>query len=185
MGLIICSKTGAITHNFCRKIKLLDTIELKETNVDLWLALKTCLSLVLNRLADFNSSLCVLNSMGGRGVVHTFGRQALGIVWDYMETNPFNEVGANWQSGLIAFEKNIKQANVFKKIGNSELSNATEHPLPDNSTDIFATDPPYYDAVPYADLSDFFYVWLKRTLKNEYRKLFANSLTKKKEKLFN
>jgi adenine-specific DNA methylase len=71
-------------------------------------AVQTCLGLTLDRLADFNSSLCILNVVGGRGVVHTFGRQALPIVWDFMETNPFNDVGANWIAGIEAFEDTIK-----------------------------------------------------------------------------
>jgi putative DNA methylase len=66
-----------------------------EKDSNLHHSVQICLSQAVNRLADFCTSLCVLNSAGGRGVVHTFGRQALPIVWDFMETNPFNKVGAN------------------------------------------------------------------------------------------
>ena len=59
-----------------------------DSESDLGLAVRTCFALAVDRLADFNAALCVLNSVGGRGVVHVFGRQALPMVWDFMETNP-------------------------------------------------------------------------------------------------
>jgi putative DNA methylase len=127
-------------------------------------AVHLCLALALDRLADFNSSLCILNSVGGRGVVHTFGRQALPVVWDFMETNPFNEIGANWQTGIDSFSKTIETE--YRKAADATVvqASAANHPLPDESAVCMFTDPPYYDAVPYADLSDFFVAWLKRSL---------------------
>jgi putative DNA methylase len=142
---------------------------------------QTCLALCLDRLADFNSSLCVLNSVGGRGVVHTFGRQALPMVWDFMETNPFNEVGANWSASIEAFESTIKNELYNKNIGRVECLSATSHILPDKIAQVFFTDPPYYDAVPYADLSDFFYVWLRRTLPISMINLLNSKLSPKAE----
>jgi adenine-specific DNA methylase len=65
--------------------------------------------------------------------------------------------------------------------GHVEVASAHSIPLPDDISQIFFTDPPYYDAVPYADLSDFFYVWLKRTVSNHYPKLFNSALTPKGE----
>lgn len=144
--------------------KIISEIEIKSENKEKSEAIKICLSLILDRLADFNSSLCVLNSMGGRGVVHTFGRQALPMVWDFMETNPFNEVGANFQSGIDAFFDTISHESGITVFGNTAEASATKLPLPDDSSNIFFTDPPYYDAVPYADLSEFFHIWLKRSL---------------------
>ncbi len=67
----------------------------------------SCLALALDKLADYNSSLCTLNVTGGRGLLHTFARQALPMVWDFMETNPFNEVGANWCGGIESFFETI------------------------------------------------------------------------------
>jgi adenine-specific DNA methylase len=65
--------------------------------------------------------------------------------------------------------------------GQAELENAIESPFPDESVDLFVTDPPYYDAVPYADLADFFYVWLKRTISEYHPHLFQAELTPKHE----
>ncbi len=177
-GMLFSPRQALALIIFVEKIKGLESVLPENLPAGERVAIKTCLAIVLDRLADFNSSLCVLNSVGGRGVVHTFGRQALGIVWDFMETNPFNEVGANWNAGLEAFEMYIADSCI-RTIGSTSKCSATEHPLPDNSAALFATDPPYYDAIPYADLSDFFFVWLKRTIGGDYPDLFSSSLTQK------
>lgn len=165
---ILAQNVQKIRQNFHKDDQLLEAVQ-------------TCLALILNRLADFNSSLCVLNSMGGRGVVHTFGRQAIPMVWDFMETNPFNEVGANWDAGVDAFYQTILHERDIYLLGHVTEATAASHPLPDDSGHIFFTDPPYYDAVPYADLSDFFYVWLKRTLPENLKKEFQQKLTPKEQ----
>ena len=117
--------------------------------------LQTCLALAVDRLADFNTSLCVLNAIGGRGVVHTFGRQAIPMVWDFMETNPFNKEGANWDAGISALEDTIRREAKAYRPGTTALASACLSPLPDDSAACIVTDPPYYNAIPYADLSDF------------------------------
>ncbi len=144
-------------------------------------AVSTSLALALGRLADFNSSLCVLNAVGGRGVVHTFGRQAIPMVWDYMETNPYNEVGANWMAGVQAAYDTIMHESILPNSGKMYFSDATDHSLPDDIVDVFITDPPYYDAVPYSDLSDFFYVWLKRAVPDSTFSDFKSPLAPKDE----
>ncbi len=146
-------------------------------------AVQTCLALALDRLADFNSSVCVLNSVGGRGVVHTFGRQALPMVWDFMETNPFNEVAANWMAGIEAFESTIRTERLSVTPGRVERCSAATHILPSAAASAFITDPPYYDAVPYAYLSDFFYVWLRRSLANAQSDLLRDTAVPKDEEI--
>lgn len=148
---------------------------------DLANAVQVCLALALDRLADFCSSLCVLNAVGGRGVVHTFGRQALPIVWDFAETNPLNDVGANWQGGVDACVDTIVTESGKHVVGTVAQACATTNPLPSDSVAAFVTDPPYYDAIPYSDLSDYFYVWLKRTMPHDLRHVVTASLTPKDE----
>ena len=178
-GMLFTPRQALSLTTFANRVRCIDQqLELKDS-AELRLAVKTCLALSLDRLADFNSSLCVLNSTGGRGVVHTFGRQALGIVWDFMETNPFNDVAANWDAGISAFERYIERESNSSHCGVSNKSSAVASPLPTDSADLFVTDPPYYDAVPYADLSDFFYVWLKRMIGTDFPELFSESLTAK------
>jgi len=181
-GMLFSPRQLLAITTFVEKINKLDDVFPKSLSSCERITIKTCLAIVLDRLADFNSSLCVLNSVGGRGVVHTFGRQALGIVWDFMETNPFNEVGANWNAGLEAFEMYISN-NSINTTGSVSKCNAAEHPLPNDSAALFTTDPPYYDAVPYADLSDFFFVWLKRTIGQDYPDLFSGTLTPKEDEI--
>ena len=158
-----------------------ELMKLDSTDSGLARATTICLSLALDRLADFNSSLCVLNVTGGRGVVHTFGRQALPIVWDFMETNPLNEVGANWIAGVHAFAETIETEAASDHAGHAVLSSAFSVPMPDGSAHALVTDPPYYDSVPYADLSDFFYVWLRRTLRTFELEGFDKVLTPKED----
>ena len=142
-------------------------------------AVQTCLALALGRLTDFCSSLCTLNATGNRGVFHTFARQALPMVWDFMETAPLNRIGANWIGGIEALEDTIRLQSSITHSGQVQMASAADHPLPDDIASAVVTDPPYYDAVPYSDLSDYFYVWLKRTLPSEHG--FVSELTPKTE----
>jgi putative DNA methylase len=134
---------------------------------------------ILDRLADFNSALCVFNYTGGRGVVHTYGRHALPMVWDFAETNPFNPEGASWISGIEDLPAGLRDAEM-ELSGDVQRGSATSIPWPSASVDAVITDPPYYDNVPYADISDFFYVWLKRTIGHFYQEHFSSALTPKK-----
>ena len=151
----------------------------KDNPNDLAYAIQICLGLCLNRMADFNSSLCTLNVTGGRGVLHTFARQALPIIWDFLETNPFNNVGANWMASVEAFDETIRRESISTNMGTAMRNTATDGLLADDSAQLFFTDPPYYDAVPYADLSDFFYVWLKRTVNEICPDLLQEQITSK------
>ena len=151
----------------------------RESGTDFAQAAQCCLALSFGRLSDFCSSLCVLNATGNRGCKATFARQALPIVWDFMETAPMNRVGANWLGGIETLEATIRTQAILGTIGHVERASATEHPLPDDVASGLITDPPYYDAVPYSDLADYFYVWLKRALPP--RMGFDEPLTPKKE----
>ncbi|MBI3818878.1 MAG: DUF1156 domain-containing protein [Planctomycetes bacterium] len=147
---------------------------------DLMKAVVVVLASIVDRLADFNSSLCVFNYTGGRGVVHTFGRQALPMVWDFAETNPFNPAGASWTSGIDDVPEAFGDAD-FDYVGHVFRGSATTLPWGDSEFDAVITDPPYYDNVPYADISDFFYVWLRRSIGNLFPEHFAADATPKKQ----
>src|SRR5206468_1195285 len=95
---------------------------------------------------------------------HTFGRQALPIVWDFAEVVPTVDAPGSWKSGYDLIAEVIESLPVDAYAGDVQLADARQSPLPSEACDVWFTDPPYYDAVPYADLSDFFYVWLKRIL---------------------
>lgn len=124
--------------------------------------LQLALAILVDRLADGNASLC--RWLASREEVkNVFSRQALPIVWDFAEAYPLSEATRGYAGALELITKVIT-AWPGSERGQVQLADAAEHPLPDQTADVWFTDPPYYDAVPYAALSDFFLVWLKRTL---------------------
>jgi putative DNA methylase len=125
-------------------------------------AVRIALALVVDRCADRLSSLCSW-TLTREGIRSTFGRPALPIVWDFCEAFPFSESSGSYD-GALDWVTEVTEAWPGSPPGHTQLADAGSYPLPDASADVWFTDPPYYDAVPYADLSDFFFVWLKRTL---------------------
>jgi len=143
-------------------------------------AVLTCLALAVDRQADYLTSLVVWANTG-EFIAHTFGRQALPIVWEWPECNPWGNGSGNWE-GAIGWIWRVIEANdisVNPDNCNAETASATTHPLPDDSAHGFFTDPPYYDAIPYADLSDFFIPWLRRTAGDIHDSLFKGTLSPK------
>ncbi len=152
-----------------------DSLELEP---ELAKAVRTCLALVVDRCADYWSSLA---RWVGEFVANTFGRQALGIIWDFAEVYPFSDTSGNFDGALEWVIRVLeREALAGSKPGTVALGSAAAHPLPDDSAALLFTDPPYYDAVPYADLSDFFYVWLRRSLGDVHTDILSASLTEKR-----
>ena len=123
---------------------------------------KNLLACALSRVAMSDMSCTRWNAVAEK-MQHTFGRQALPIVWDFAEVVATAKGPGNWKSGFELIG-NVVEAHQCVGNGQVQICDAASHPLPDESASVWFTDPPYYDAVPYADLSDFFLVWLKRTL---------------------
>ncbi len=145
-------------------------------------AVTTYLGLCVSKLSDFLSSICVLNYTGGRGVGHTFRMQALAMTWDYAETNPFNELAAGWPK-IVDDLLGTLDLLVFTGSGNVRRASADNLPFDDKSFDAIVTDPPYYDAVPYSDLSDYFYVWLRRAIGEVHPEALATEVTPKRSEM--
>jgi adenine-specific DNA methylase len=129
--------------------------------------------------------LCVW-AVAGEFIAHTFGRQALPMIWDYFESSPWSEATGDWNSALDWILRVIEHLSYA--LGSSAFviqSSATSLPYQyqDNYFDAVFTDPPYYDNVPYSYLSDFFYVWLKRTVGDLYPDLFSTPLTPKSKEI--
>lgn len=142
-------------------------------------AVVTYLAISLDRVADKNSVLCRLISQT-EAVGYTFGRQALPMLWDYFESSPV--FGDIWNGSIAEVLSNLQVLSaeiIFADSGSVFRGSATELPFSDNYFDAVFTDPPYYDNVFYSDLSDFFYVWLKRTVGFLYPELFSTYLTPK------
>jgi adenine-specific DNA methylase len=118
---------------------------------------------------------------------HTFGRQALPMVWDFAEVVPIADAPGNWRSGYELIGDVVGKWPVGTFAGQVEIADACHSPLISDTANVWFTDPPYYDSVPYADLSDFFLVWLKRVLpahpllRDPYE--LTNRLSPKKQEL--
>ncbi len=146
-------------------------------------AVMSYLGIILNRSADKGSSLARWNNAGEK-IEATFARQALPMLWDFAEINFFSGVNGDWTSNRDWVLRYIKTnpATATSKVLIRRAS-ATELPFENESLDAVLTDPPYYNSVPYADLSDFFYVWLKRTVGDIFPDLFATPLVPKTDEI--
>lgn len=141
------------------------------------------LSIILGRLADKNATLVVYNAYGEK-IEHVFGRTALPMTWDYAELNVFSGANGDWLHQLD-WVKRFLENNCWASITTSSVfqASATKLPFSNEFFDAILTDPPYYDNVPYSDLSDFFYVWFKKAVGDLFPELFATPLTPKSKEI--
>jgi putative DNA methylase len=142
------------------------------------------LALLISRVSDFETNLCRWHPQW-EFIPNTFARQALPMSWDYAELNLFAPIlTGTFESMLRQITRVISVICKIDGFSTSIIqSSAISLPFPDNYFDAVITDPPYYDNVAYNDLSDFFYVWLKRTISDLYPNLFATPLTPKSEEI--
>jgi putative DNA methylase len=145
-------------------------------------AVSAQLGLVLDRLVDRGSTLCHWHN--GRGTVeNTYTRQALPMVWDFAEANHFSGTGADARR-YVAIAADVVEALARSGLGAKvQRASATELPHDDGSIDAVITDPPYYDNISYAVLSDFFYVWLKRSIGFLFPDHLGGDLTPKRREV--
>jgi putative DNA methylase len=125
-------------------------------------ATTTYLGLIVSRLADYSTMLARWH-VPDETMLNTYARQALPMVWDFAETGPFAGASGDART-YVGFIADIVDALAPVQWGTCQRGSATDVPLAANSVDAVITDPPYYDNISYADLSDFFYVWLKRSI---------------------
>ena len=125
--------------------------------------IRSLLAIALNRIAGGGASTCAWLA-SGEEVKHAIPRQALPMIWDFGESNCLATASRSWDSAINSITNVLESNSLRRAPGLIQSADAADHPLPDQSALIWFTDPPYYDAIPYADLSDFFLVWLKRTL---------------------
>lgn len=145
--------------------------------------ISTFLSLSIDSLADHNSVLCQWRG-GTEDGSHTFGRQALPMNWDYFEVNLLSGSTGSFQSATPKLYKCIDHcSSIENRHGNINQLDSTSLKFNNDFFDTVFTDPPYYDNVPYSYLSDFFYVWLKRSVGHLYPELFSTPLTPKKNEI--
>lgn len=144
-------------------------------------AVSLYLAIWIDRICLYNTTFGVYES-GNEKVNRIFGRQAIPMVFDYPESNPFCGMAGSALNQLEWITKYIESEghNIFNsKFANASSGEKTQ--FKEKSLTVTITDPPYYDAIAYADISDFFYVWLKKTLGSLYPLVFATPQTPKKE----
>jgi putative DNA methylase len=141
-------------------------------------AVATYLGLAVDRMSDYNSGICSWHS--GRDTIrNTFARQAIPMIWDMAEVNPLSESTGNFLGALTWIEKVVADLPASGIAHVRQLDAAEQNAC----GRVFSTDPPYYDNIGYADLSDFFYVWLRRSVGELYPELFSTLLVPKKQEL--
>ena len=137
------------------------------------------LAFILDKMTDYHSSICSWNPPR-EGVRNTFGRQAIPMVWDYAEANPFSNSSGCFDNMLEWVKKCILEFPASQTAEVGQFDAQRDCGLRDI---MVSTDPPYYDNIGYADLSDFFYVWLRQSLRDTYPELFSTMLVPKAEEL--
>lgn len=137
------------------------------------------LAFVIDKMTDYHSSICSWHS-SKELIRNTFGRQAIPMVWDYAEANPFSDSAGCFDNML---EWVFKSSSLFPATANGDVRQFDAQSDCGLRNIMVSTDPPYYDNIGYADLSDFFYVWMRQALKQTYPNLFRTMLVPKAEEL--
>jgi len=142
---------------------------------------QTYLGLLASKMAQRNNTMCAwdLTSAGGR-LGGAFARQAVPMVWDFAEANPIGGASGDIGWALDTLSRVLDENGDTNLPARVVRGTATALPLEGESVDAVITDPPYYDSVTYSNLSDFFYVWLKRSIGDLYPEDFAGNLTPKR-----
>lgn len=138
------------------------------------------LAFAIDKAADYWSTMCTWHNTR-ETIGHTFGRQAIPMSWDYVEANPFSSSSGNWLSWIMWVEKSV--ANLPAYLPGKAVQHDAAEDFRESNGVIIQSDPPYYDNVPYSNISDYFYVWMRRSLKSVYPDLFATIAVPKMEEL--
>ena len=141
-------------------------------------AVATYLALGVSRTADYCNALCTWHTTGDK-VTHLFTRQAIPMTWDYTETNVLSNSSGNFL-GQLKWVVKVIQRLPAEINGEAKQISATSRDYADL---VVSTDPPYYDNIGYADLSDFFYVWLRKSLRTIHHSVVGTMLTPKADEL--
>lgn len=144
-------------------------------------AVATYLAFAVSRAANYSASLCVWSSHPKDQLAkQVFLRQALPMTWDFAETNPYSASGGSFSNNIEWLQRAISflESTSFGEVCNRD---AAKNNFPNNI--VISSDPPYYDNVGYADLSDFFYVWLRRSAATVWPELFRRLSVPKMEEL--
>ena len=173
----------AALATFLRVPQIAQQSVLPTTNQDMWVeSTGAYLALMFDRLVNQNSTVCRWHNKGEK-VEGTFSRFALPIVWDFVETNPLSSTSGGYESALEWVSRVASHISLAANTSPPSTTLCQSALVPARQkADIIVTDPPYYDAIPYSDSMDFFYVWLRRSIMHimpSARNLFGQPLAPK------
>jgi putative DNA methylase len=184
-GSLLNSRHLVVLSSFLENLhEILSTIDSQIGDKEYRNAVATYLGLWISRIAQRMNTVGLWNTQGEK-IEHPFGRQSIPMVSDYPEAVPFAHASGgaigqlDWVLRYILHEGVAQDSDI--KPAKVSCGDSAHLPLEDNSVDVVVTDPPYFDAIAYADLSDFFYVWLKRALQDVFPETFATPQTPKSE----
>lgn len=143
-------------------------------------AVLSYLALAVSKFSDYSSTCATWQAIGDK-IRSTFARQSIAMVWDYAEVNPFSSSTGNFMAHVEWIAKAVARLPAGVNPGEAFQADAATTKLKRRS--IIATDPPYYGNISYAELSDFFYVWLRPLLRKIHPKLFGSVLTPKEDEM--
>ena len=143
-------------------------------------AISIYLALALSKLSDYSNSICIWNSTN-QNTAHMFSMQAIPMSWNFAESSPLH-YGLSFDAICEMISRPLDRLPSLSVVGNSFQSDSASM-APSGWTPIIQTDPPYYDNISYADLSDFFYIWLRRALRTVLPDLFATLAVPKSDEL--
>ncbi|HEX5423243.1 MAG TPA: hypothetical protein VFW94_06820, partial [Candidatus Acidoferrales bacterium] len=172
--------------NLLESLRLMIDEELISLGKDQASALRILLAITLNRVACFQNKFCRW-APKGEHPVPPFGKNGFPMIWDYVEASPFGDSAGSWE-GAVDWIRRVLEHLVLSRCtqGTVVQADSQVQVLPNDSVDVWMTDPPYYDSYPYADLSDFFYPLFRASLSTSdspVASLFGASVTPKEEEL--
>ncbi|WP_270528575.1 DUF1156 domain-containing protein [Mitsuokella jalaludinii] len=142
-------------------------------------AIGVYLAFVVDKMTDYNSSICSWN-VARDNIRNVFGRQAIPMIWNYAESNPFCSSSGSYKNMLAWVEKCVENlpatGSGTVQQTDAQSDNGLRHIM-------VSTDPPYYDNISYAEVSDYFYIWLRQSLRMTYPKLFQTMLVPRGDEL--
>ena len=179
-GSLFTPRQALLLLTMCKHVREIHAAIRVEEDADFAAAVCAYLALLVGRTADRSSTLCRFHNKGLK-TENTYARQALPMVWDFAEANPFGDASGDTRLALDFILQAIDHCAASGGTpAECHLGPAQRLPWAAESVDAVITDPPYYDNISYADLSDFFYVWHKRALGAVMPRLYASKVTPKK-----
>ena len=147
-------------------------------------AIESYLGILADRLVNYTNTICIWETNAGE-IKQTFIRFALPMTWDFAESNPLYNQNRYYRGAIDSVGRFLAKmlSGLQSDFPLPDVTNSSAQNLINCKVEAIITDPPYYDAIPYSDLADFFYVWLRRSIGNQFQSVFSDRLTPKSEEL--